>query len=63
VLGVEGVLDDVPLSDAEMLEEFPGRVLGTLGALSAEFGRKVFHRGIECGVSIFAAQEGQKIGA
>jgi hypothetical protein len=46
-----------------MLEEFPGRVLGTLGALSAEFGGKVFHRGIECGVSIFAVQEGEKIGA
>ena len=63
MLGMEGVLDDVPLSNAQMLEEFPGRVLGTRGALSAEFDGQVFHRGIECGVSIFAAQEGEQIDA
>jgi len=63
VLGIEGVLDDVPLGDAEMLEEFPGRVRSALGAPAAKIGGEVFHRGVEGGVSIFAGEEREKIGA
>lgn len=63
VLGIERVLDDIPLSDAKMLEEFPGRVRSALGALAAKIGGEVLHRGVEGGVSIFAGEEREKIGA
>jgi predicted enzyme related to lactoylglutathione lyase len=63
VLGIERVLDDVPLSDAKMLEEFPGRVRSAFGALAAKIRGEVFHRGVKSGVSVFAGEQREKIGA
>jgi hypothetical protein len=63
MLGIECVFDDVPLGDAEMFEEFPGRVQSAFGAFAAEIRGKVLHGGVKGGVSVFAGEESEKISA
>lgn len=57
VVGVAGKFENVGLGDAEMLEEFPGRVVGAFGALAAEGDGQIFDGGFEVGVGVAAGEE------
>jgi hypothetical protein len=57
VARVAGELEDVPLSDAEVFEKLPGRMLSAFGRFAAEVGGKVFDSLIEGGVRVAAFEK------
>jgi hypothetical protein len=59
VLFVAAEFEDVPLREAEVFEEHPGRVWEVRGLRTAEFGREIFNDVVEFGMS---ASSGEKVG-
>jgi len=57
VLWVTRELEDVPLGDAQVLEDFPSRVLCAFGPLAAKFDGKVLEDGVELRVGVPALEE------
>ena len=57
MLGIARELENIPLGDAQVLENFPRRVLGAFRPFAAEFDREVLKDRIEIRVSIAAFEE------
>jgi hypothetical protein len=57
VLWIARELEDVRLGDAQVLEDFPKRVLCAFGPFATKFDRKVLENRIEIRVSVPALEE------
>jgi len=53
--------EDVPLGDAKVLEDHPGRMREVIWLLAAQVGWKIFDRVIKSGVSVSAGEESDEI--
>jgi hypothetical protein len=60
VFGIEGVLDDVPLGDAEMFDELPCGVGKIVGARATKIRGKVFDDGVEAGMGVLFGEVGDE---
>ena len=61
MFGAAAEFEDVPLGDAEMLEEHPGRGGVICGLRTAEVCGKIFHYIFEFGVGVAAIEKIEKV--
>jgi hypothetical protein len=60
VFGIQGVLDDIPLGDAQVFDELVGGVGKIVGPNAAEIGGEILDGGIEAGVGVFFGEVGDE---